>query len=92
VIGLGLSTVWFSHDAGLTDNSELAIEAFYKLQLTPSMSAWFDVQYIVDPGGIDADNAWWAHFVWSSACRVHGKQRVIKWGHDRQTQKRCFVF
>ncbi|CAN5512151.1 hypothetical protein BH09PLA1_BH09PLA1_07000 [soil metagenome] len=57
VIGLGLSTVWFSHDAGFSDQSEAAIEAFYKLQLTPSISTWFDLQYIIDPGGTSADHA-----------------------------------
>jgi len=57
VIGLGVSTVWFNKDAGFTDSTESAVEAFYKLQLAPSMSTWFDVQYIVNPGGTDADNA-----------------------------------
>jgi len=62
VIGIGLSWVHFSDDnnAGFTENSETAIEIFYKAQITPAVSVQPYLQHITHPGGLgnrDAINA-----------------------------------
>jgi len=50
-LGAYVSSVGFSDEAGLTEDTETAFELFYKYQL----ASWFvlqpDVQYIVHPGG-----------------------------------------
>jgi porin len=55
VVGLGVSWVHFSDDAGFDGDSETAIEAFYRVQLTPYFSVKPDVQYILDPSGGEDD-------------------------------------
>jgi len=59
VLGIGVSTVWFSDEpgAGLTDDTETAIELFYKAQVLPWVSVKPDLQYITNPGGIGLDDA-----------------------------------
>jgi len=67
--GMGLSWVHFAHDpnAGFTDDSETAFEAFYKAQVTPAVTVQPYVQYIANPGGVNLDDAvnigvrseWW---------------------------------
>jgi porin len=51
VIGLGATYAHISQRAELLYDHELAIETFYKLQLTPWASVQPDVQYIQHPGG-----------------------------------------
>lgn len=59
ILGLGLTTAILSDEAGsgFTDDHETAIELFYRLQLTPFMSIKPDLQYIANPGGAGADDA-----------------------------------
>jgi porin len=57
VVGLGATWVHFSADAGFPGDGELAIETFYRLQLTPWFSVKPDLQYIVNPSGGAADDA-----------------------------------
>lgn len=53
IVGLGYSTARFSRAAGSGYNreNEQAIEAFYKVQITPWLSVKPDLQYIINPGG-----------------------------------------
>ncbi len=51
VLGLGASFVHFSHQAALPHDHELAIETFYKLQITPWFNLQPDLQYILHPSG-----------------------------------------
>jgi porin len=55
VVGLGVSWVHFSDDAGFDGDSETAIEAFYRVQLSPYFSVKPDLQYIHDPSGSEDD-------------------------------------
>jgi len=59
ILGIGVSTVWFSDEPGasLTDDTETAIELFYKAQILPWVSVKPDIQYITNPGGIGLDDA-----------------------------------
>lgn len=60
MLGVGASQVVFTSDpaAGFDYNSELALEFFYKLQITGWLNIGPDVQYIRNPGGTAAqDNA-----------------------------------
>lgn len=52
-LGLGVHMIKFNDDplTGFTDDAETAIEAFYKVQLTPWISFQPDLQYIFNPGG-----------------------------------------
>jgi len=54
VIGLGATRVRFTDQpaAGFEKSSELAVEAFYKLQITPWLSITPDWQYIRSLGGV----------------------------------------
>ncbi len=60
IAGLMLSWARLSDEpgAGFTDDAELAVELFYKLQLTPYLSFKPDLQYIANPGGAGLDDAW----------------------------------
>lgn len=53
IAGVALSRVVFSDDpgAGFDDHHETALEAFYRLQLTPWLSLKPDLQFIRHPGG-----------------------------------------
>ena len=51
VIGVGASYVHLSGAAGFEDDAEIAVEAFYRLQLTPWFAVKPDVQYVINPGG-----------------------------------------
>ena len=44
--------------AGFTDDAELAVELFYKVQLGPWVALKPDLQYIANPGGAGLDDAW----------------------------------
>lgn len=57
ILGAGLSYVHFTKHAGYTDDFETAYELFYKIQLHPAFSITADLQYIVNPGGADLDDA-----------------------------------
>lgn len=59
LIGLGLSWVHFTDDANatFTDNSETALEIFYKAQVTPAITVQPFVQHIANPGGEGTDDA-----------------------------------
>jgi porin len=50
-LGLGLVDAHFSSHAGLVDDHELAIEGFYKIQVTRWFDLQPDLQYILNPGG-----------------------------------------
>lgn len=54
--GVGATWVGFSSEdgAGFDDAGELAVELFYRLQITPSFSVKPDLQWIMNPSG-DAD-------------------------------------
>ncbi|MDB5322098.1 MAG: Carbohydrate-selective porin [Phycisphaerales bacterium] len=58
VLGLGASWVRFSdrRGANFDTDSELAVELFYKLKLTPWLSVKPDLQYVHNPGGVAARN------------------------------------
>jgi porin len=43
--------------AGFTQRSEVALELFYKVQLTPWLSVKPDLQYLINPGGVGRNNA-----------------------------------
>jgi porin len=63
VLGVGASCALLSNDnrAGFDGRPEVAIETFYKIQITPYFSVQPDVQYIVNPGGLASrDNALFA--------------------------------
>jgi len=49
--GVYVSFVLFSDQAGMSDDCETVLEAFYLLQLTPWASVKPDIQYIVNPSG-----------------------------------------
>jgi porin len=52
-LGVGANYARLSNDApGLTATFELAIELFYRIQVTPFLSIKPDLQYIINPGGI----------------------------------------
>ena len=57
--GVGITWVKFTDDdgAGFTDDSETAIEVFYKLQVMQWASVKPDIQYILTPGGADLNDA-----------------------------------
>jgi porin len=57
ILGLGAFTVFFNDDAGFEEDTETAIEFFYKAQLAGWMSLKGDVQYITHPGGADEEDA-----------------------------------
>jgi porin len=57
VLGLGPSWVRFSNESLAVDRYELAIEAFYKLRVTPWFDVQPDLQYIINPGGTGRSNA-----------------------------------
>ncbi|MHC4250282.1 MAG: carbohydrate porin [Planctomycetota bacterium] len=57
VLGFGIFSVRFSDEAGFAETSETIMELFYKLQLTESISAKLDTQYIANPGGTSNDGA-----------------------------------
>jgi porin len=59
VVGLGASWISFTDvaGAGIVDGDEVAVEAFYKVQITPWFSLKPDLQYIANPGGIGVDDA-----------------------------------
>jgi len=59
VMGLGASYARFSTwpGAGFRGDGEAAVEAFYKVSVTPFFSVKGDVQYVTNPGGVGADNA-----------------------------------
>ena len=57
IAGLGSSLVHFSHDSGVARDFELAIEGFYKVQVTPWFNVQPDVQYIINPDGRPGRNA-----------------------------------
>ncbi len=57
VAGLGAFRVDFSDEAGYVDNSETAIELFYRIQTTGWMSLKPDLQYIINPGGSGEEDA-----------------------------------
>lgn len=60
VVGLMASYAALSDEpgAGFTDDTELAVELFYKAQITPWLSLKPDIQYIANPGGAGLDDAW----------------------------------
>jgi porin len=51
ILGIGATYAHFSRHADLSDDGELAIELFYKIQITTWCDIQPDVQYIVHPGG-----------------------------------------
>jgi porin len=55
VLGTGVQAVRFNSAAGLNSNSEVAIETFYRLQITPWACIKPDLQYITTPGGSHPD-------------------------------------
>jgi porin len=57
IFGLGPTWVQFSNQSPTVDRYELAIEGFYKLQLTPWFDVQPDLQYIINPGGTGRPNA-----------------------------------
>jgi porin len=56
VLGLGATCALLSRDrgTGFDERAEVAVESFYKIQITPFFSVEPDVQYIINPGGIAA--------------------------------------
>ncbi len=56
-IGFGIFHVDLSHEAGFDENSETAIELYYKLQPTGWMSIKPDLLYILNSGGSHKDDA-----------------------------------
>jgi porin len=57
VFGLGPTWVRFSDQSPAVNPYELAIEGFYKLQITPWFDVQPDLQYIINPGGTGRSNA-----------------------------------
>lgn len=61
VTGVMFSYAHFANparNAGVfTDDYEMAVETFYKLQLTPTVSIKPDLQYIANPGGVGLSDA-----------------------------------
>lgn len=59
VLGVMASYAHFSDEpaAGFSESGELSIEMFYKVQITPWFSVKPDLQYIMNPGGADLDDA-----------------------------------
>lgn len=51
IVGLGIFHVDFSDEAGFDEDSETAIELYYKMQATRWVSIKPDVQFILNPGG-----------------------------------------
>lgn len=51
VLGLGASLVQLSDKGPFVEHRELAVEGFYKIQITPWFNVQPDLQYIVHPGG-----------------------------------------
>ncbi len=51
VLGVLMSWVQFSDDAGFSENDESALELMYKAYLTPAVMVQPYVQYIINPGG-----------------------------------------
>lgn len=62
VIGLGTTYGRLSDRAGFSESFELAVEAFYKIQITPYLYIQPVFHYIVNPGGDGARNALAATF------------------------------
>lgn len=58
VLGFGFSSARFSRADGspYRRESELALESFYRVQVTPWLSVKPDLQYIINPGGETAYN------------------------------------
>ena len=58
-IGLGMSCGQFSNvrEAGYTEDWELTVETFYRIQVTPWLHISPDLQYIIHPGGQGLPNA-----------------------------------
>jgi porin len=50
-VGFSPEYAFLSRQAGLPHSYELAMEAFYKLKVTPWATLMADLQYIVNPGG-----------------------------------------
>lgn len=59
VLGLGLSWVRFSNQpaAGFSARGELDVELFYRIQVTPWLALQPDLHVILNPGGVDRDDA-----------------------------------
>lgn len=57
VMGLGVFHVEFSDEAGFEEDSETAVELFYKAQVCGWLSVKPDIHYIAHPGGTDNDDA-----------------------------------
>jgi porin len=57
VLGVGATYAHLSSDAHFVSDYELAIEAFYKLQITPWLNVQPDLQYILHPGGTGRPDA-----------------------------------
>jgi porin len=57
VLGLGVFHAVLSDKGGFDEDSETAIEVFYKFQVLGWLTAKPDIQYIIHPGGTDHDNA-----------------------------------
>jgi porin len=57
ILGLGPTWVQFSNQSPTIEKYELAIETFYKLQITPWLDIQPDLQYIINPGGAGRPNA-----------------------------------
>lgn len=57
-VGVGATHVRFSREAGFVHGGETAIELFYRLQLTDSLALKPDFQYVIDPYGSGAADAW----------------------------------
>ena len=51
VQGVGANYAHLSRDAGFGGDYELALETFYKVQVTPAVSLKPDLQYVVNPSG-----------------------------------------
>jgi porin len=57
VLSFGILHANLSNEAGAgTPNDETAFELLYKLQLTPAISVKPDLQYILNPGGVDGED------------------------------------
>lgn len=59
-VGVGVTSAWLTHaaGAGLRGDAEVATEVFYTLQATPWLRIKPDVQWIHNPGGVGAVDAW----------------------------------
>jgi len=53
--GVGLFHVWFTEELDLPQDTETAIEFFYKVQLFGFLYLKPDLQYVINPGGVYPD-------------------------------------